>query len=345
MSTRYIREFDSVSKILRTGPNSGIGVVSGQPYMRTSEGLISLGGVAPGTAFYLDAVNGSNSNDGLSPAKAKATLAAAYALMTTGANDVLFVIGNGANTGSVRISANFDWAKNACHLVGVAAPSALSQRARIATTGSDTAFANFFTVSGNGCIFQNLQFWHGFNTGTTAQIALTISGSRNVFLNTHIAGMGDTESGNDAGSRCVKITGGENLFEGCTIGIDTVVRSAANASVELASGTARNVFKDCVFPFFTDDATVLGILGNAAAAADRFHLFERCLFINAIKSTSTTMSALATLAASVGGLLLFKDCTLVGITEFGTDATSRGQIYVDGGTVTAATSGVAVNPT
>lgn len=43
--------------------------------------------------------------------------------------------------------------------------------------------------------------------------------------------------------------------------------------------------------------------------------------------------------------MLTSDCTLVGITEFGTDATSRGQIYVDGGTVTAATSGIAVNPT
>jgi hypothetical protein len=42
--------------------------------------------------------------------------------------------------------------------------------------------------------------------------------------------------------------------------------------------------------------------------------------------------------------LFFKDCTLVGITEFGTDGTSLAQIYVDGGTVTAATSGIAVNP-
>jgi hypothetical protein len=57
------------------------------------------------------------------------------------------------------------------------------------------------------------------------------------------------------------------------------------------------------------------------------------------------MSALSTLAASMGGLLLMKDSTMVGITEWGSNATSRGQIYVDGGTVTAATSGVAVNPT
>jgi len=57
------------------------------------------------------------------------------------------------------------------------------------------------------------------------------------------------------------------------------------------------------------------------------------------------MNGLSTLPASAGGLLLMTNCTLVGITEFGTDATSRGQIYVDGAAPTAGTSGIAVNPT
>ena len=57
------------------------------------------------------------------------------------------------------------------------------------------------------------------------------------------------------------------------------------------------------------------------------------------------MNGLATLPASAGGLLLIKDSTMVGITEFGTDATTRGQIYIDGASVVAATSGIAVNPT
>ena len=44
-------------------------------------------------------------------------------------------------------------------------------------------------------------------------------------------------------------------------------------------------------------------------------------------------------------LILMKNSSMVGITEFGTDATSRGLIYVDGAAPTAATSGIAVNPT
>jgi hypothetical protein len=160
-----------------------------------------------------------------------------------------------------------------------------------------------------------------------------------------MGGMADAGSAGDAGSRNLKLTGAEHTFVSCTIGLDTVTRTAANASLEFASGTARNRFVDCLFPFMTSASTPLGIIVSAAAGMDRWQAFERCSFINNVGSTSTTMSGLSTMAASTGGLLMFKDCTLVGITEFGTDATSRGQCWVDGAAPTAGTSGVAVNPT
>ncbi len=57
------------------------------------------------------------------------------------------------------------------------------------------------------------------------------------------------------------------------------------------------------------------------------------------------MTALTVLtSASPGGMILMKDCTLVGIGEFG-DTNGLANTYIDGGTVTAATSGIAVNPT
>jgi hypothetical protein len=100
-----------------------------------------------------------------------------------------------------------------------------------------------------------------------------------------------------------------------------------------------------VFPFQTSAATVLGVIGTGAACIDRWQLFEDCIAINNVQSASTTMSAFATLPASAGGALVLKNPTMVGITEFGSDATTRGQIYVDGASVVAATSGIAVNPT
>jgi len=95
----------------------------------------------------------------------------------------------------------------------------------------------------------------------------------------------------------------------------------------------------------TSAGTPLGYIGSASGCMDRHVHFDHCLFVNAIKSTSTTISGLGTLAASAGGLLAFTYCSLIGITEFGTDATTRALCYVNDGTVTAGTSSIAVNPT
>jgi hypothetical protein len=56
------------------------------------------------------------------------------------------------------------------------------------------------------------------------------------------------------------------------------------------------------------------------------------------------LNALATLAASAGGLLMIQNSAMVGITEFGSDASSLGQIYVDMPAPSASAGGIAVNP-
>lgn len=333
----------------------------------TSFGVPMIGGIGgiplTGTWFFVDPANGSDSNDGLSPSSALSTLYMAHSKMTAGKNDVCLLIGDGATTGTARLSTalaqtvtssattgTLTWSKNACHLIGVTAPTTVAQRARIAPpsgtyTQATFGSGNFVVVSASGCIFQNFSLFNGFSTGGTNQICWTNSGSRNYYNTVNFGGMGDAASAQDTGSRSLKITGSENTFVNCEVGLDTVTRTVANASLEFASGVARNTFLNCNFPFQTSASTPLGIIVSNAAGSDRWQKFDRCTFINNVQSTSTTMSGLSTLAASMGGLLLMKDCTLVGITEFGTDATSRGQIYVDGGTVTAATSGIAVNPT
>lgn len=312
-----------------------------------------------GTVYFCDAVNGKDFYNGLTPTPAadgatgpKQTLQGAYnacqaTSTSTGRNDTVAILANGGTGQTQRIDSAFTWAKGATHLVGICAPVMISQRARMAPSSTTTAFANFFTVSANGCVFSDLAWFDGFTTGTTAQIAVTVTGSRNYFRRCHIGGMGDAASAADAGSRSLKIGSGgsgENLFEDCTIGLDTVTRSAANASVEFAGATPRNIFRRCTFPFMTSAATPLGFIGTGSGNMDRFQTFDNCDFINAIQSTSTVMSGLGTLAASAGGLLLFRQCVLVGITEYGTDATTRGQCYIDGLTGAAATSGIAVNP-
>lgn len=334
----------------------------------SSFGIPLLGGAAgipfTGTYYFVDPANGSDGNKGTSPQKAFATLYKAHAACTAGKNDVVFLIGDGSTAATARLSlANaqsadpaatsglLTWSKNATHLIGITAPTGVAQRARIAPpsgTYTVTTFgsANFVNVTAVGCYFSNFSTFHGFSTGGAAQICWTDTGGRNYYENCNIAGMGDAGSAGDAGSRSLKISGaGENTFVGCTIGLDTVTRSAANASIEFASGTARNIFRRCTLPFQTSAATPLGILGTGAACMDRWQLFEDCTFINNVKSTSTTMTVLASMtSASPGGMLLFKNPTVVGVTDFG-DTNALANTFVEGPTTTAGTTGIAVAPT
>lgn len=334
----------------------------------TSFGIPVLGGAAlpfTGTYFFVDPLRGSDGNNGLSPSRALATLYKAYSLLTDGANDVVFLIGDGSTTGTARLSTALaqsvdssattgvlTWAKDACHLIGTSAPSLVSQRARIAPpsgTYTVTTFgsANFIVVSASGCMFMNLSIFHGFSTGGAAQIALTVTGSRNAFINVHVGGMGDQASADDAGSRSVKIGSGgsgENLFQNCVIGLDTVTRGAANASVELAGATPRNAFIDCVFPFQTDAATPLGILGTGNGCCDRWTLFKDCAFINNVDSTSTAMTVLGSFTtASPGGNVILMNCAVSGATDWG-DANFFANSYINMPAVSNSAGGLMLNP-
>ena len=89
---------------------------------------------------------------------------------------------------------------------------------------------------------------------------------------------------------------------------------------------------------------MLGILGTGADCLDRWNEFVNCRFYSNIKSGATQITVLSSLTnAAPGGLLLFKSCTTVGMTKFG-DTIALANSYVDGGAPTAATTGLAVNP-
>jgi hypothetical protein len=298
-------------------------------------------GFLNGNVILLDPFKGSDNNDGITAPVH--TLGRAYGIGREGKNDVIALISNGVTTSTARVSSTFTWAKNALHLVGVSSGVNISNRSRIAPTAAATAYANFFVVSGSGCQFNNIQFFHGFDTGTTSAIAMKVTGGRNMFANCHIAGMGDTASAQSSASRSLVISGtGENMFVNTWIGLDTVSSNTTNAQIEFLAGTPRNQFIDCKVLRYTSSAGSLFIVGAAAACMDREQLFERTLFLNAIKSGSTTLTAGITLAASTGGMILLKDSTILGATDWCSDATTFGQVYIDGAAPTTTTSGIAV---
>ena len=332
----------------------------------TSFGVPVIGGIngipLTGTWWFVDPAVGSDAYDGQSPETPFQTIYAAYSAAVSGNNDVIVLIGNGSTSGTARMSTalaqsinsaatsgTITWAKNALHLIGVTAPTGVSNRARFAPpTGTYTAATfgnsgNMFNVTASGCIFANFSVFNGFSTGNAAQIAWIDAGGRNYYSDVQFGGFGDTQSAQGANARALKVTSGENTFVGCTVGLDTVTRTVANANLELANAAARNKFINCDFPIMTSSATTLAVLGSAAGAIDRWTKFQNCMFYNAVDSSSTGITAVASLNAAAGGSLVFNSCTAVGATKWG-DAGALANSYVDNAPPTAATSGLAVNP-
>lgn len=318
-----------------------------------ADGLYQFGGqpVGPGgmpllfgkqsKAFFVDPVNGADGNDGQSPMRALATLYRAHALMTAGQNDVAFLIGNGAASGTARLSlanaiagkaadaadptaGTLVWSKAACHLIGIAAPTMVGSRARIAPpsgvyTQATFGSGNFVSVTAQGCHFQNLDVFNGFSTGGVNQICWTDSGGRNSYVGMNFQGMGDAASAADAGSRSLLVTGttGENTFRECTIGLDTLSRSSGTSEMELAAGSPRNTFKNCNILTFAGAAGCFW-LKVATGGIDRWVLFDSCSFMNPIQSTATAMTVGASLAAASGGAVVLRNCLSLGATKFTT---------------------------
>ena len=299
-----------------------------------------------GNYYFVNPLTGSNGYTGTTPAQAFQTLAYALSVCTEGNNDVVYLISeveDGVTT-SATLTSNLNWNKDSTHLIGICAPTLIGQRARIAASG--TSFTPLMTVSANNCYIANLSIWGGFASGGASNITLSVTGDRNAFANVSVQGIADATAAGGTGARVMKLTGaGENTFAGCTFGIDTIARTAANYTIEFAGGSVRNVFESCLFPSFATGSGANGAVIYAAASGgvDRFQLFNNCIFINAVQSSGTAITDLVSLPAAAGGMIVLNNCTTVGFTGLGT-ANAVGQTYIDMSAPSNSAGGLAVTP-
>lgn len=316
------------------------------PFGITSFGMPVLpgGGLPPGgNVYFLDPAHGSDNNDGKSPASAFQTLATAYAALTANQNDVLFYI---AGSSSITLTAALTWAKNYTHFIGLCAPTRVGQRARIFQSASLVGASPLITISASGCIFANLYIFQGVNDATSL-INVAVTGGRNYFHNCHFAGGGHAAQAIDGGASLA--LGGtqtceENVFERCTIGVDTI-DSATGMMALIFNGTEahRNEFKECTFRMRAGNSGAGFVeLVTTAAAIDRDTVFDNCLFIN--NSTANDMASAFVIPATAAGephLILLKDCLFHNVTKL--DANDRGMVFGNMNAITGADlSGVAV---
>lgn len=247
-------------------------------FPKQASAIVSLMGIplGPNSQVFVVDPQVSASGTGLSFKSPVKTLAEAYALCTANQNDTIVLVGG--PTGNA-LTAALDWTKGYTHLIGITGDiPGVGQRARV-TAGVDDDLAYLIDFQGQGCIVKNVQFFNAVDAAADSG-AVIVSGGRNYFENVFFAGMGHTTAGARAGSYSLKVTGEENTFKRCTIGLNTIIRAAANAEL-IISGTEcyRNKFIACEFLSWSVTAGKL-LVKFAAGSVPWVTQFEDCLFDN-----------------------------------------------------------------
>ena len=281
-------------------------------------GLIGLPSV--GKVWYVDPGAGSDSNNsGTSVNDALATIAQAHSVASADRDDVVVVAGTSA-TGRTSETAVVTWSKRRTHIIGNGAPRRINNRNGLGVASSLTGQTTtaIFTITGNNCTFSNMSF-ASFQDNN---ILVEVQSDYNTFMNVHFQGIGHADTGDDANARSLYLNASEeNEFINCTIGLDTVTRSAANASLELSGSCARNKFIGCDFPMFADAATPTWLKADTGNAYERFLQFENCFFNNPDGSSSTTLTIGFDLSTTGNGDINLINCNWRGATDLANNYT------------------------
>lgn len=294
---------------------------------------MGIGGLPPWTGnwFFVSEATGSDGNTGAAD-QPFATLAHAQLAATANQDDVVVF------EGTIHTAATIAWAKNRVHLIGTGAPCE-NTRSRISQTGA-SVFTPLVNVTAQGCVFMNFATFHGF-ANASAQVCWAEAGGRNSYIGVSFLGMGDATAAAQAGGRSLTVAAsGENFFESCFIGLDTITRSTSNASLEFLAGSPRNRFRNCVFQMLTSSASALHITCGAGGI-DRYALFDNCDFLNSVDSGGTTINAAIIANAAAGGSIVLNGGISIGATAIAT----TGPVYGNGAVPTATTSSIGIKLT
>ncbi len=289
---------------------------------------VPVGGIfTNGNPWFAKPVSGYDGNDGLAPSSPVSSLAQAQSLAAANNNDVVYMIASSDTAASTTDyqSTSLLWAKDFVHLIGINAGPLYSQRARVAALSTATAasVSPLVTWSANDCRCEGIEFFYGL-ASASAIGAVLVSGERNEFRRCHFAGIGNATM-DVSTNYSLKVTGQENVFEECVIGLDTIQRTAASAELLFGGGATRNVFRKCrIVTYGTANHLFVTVPVNGI---DRDNTFEDCTFINAptgiAGGTTMTQAFSVTGGGSPDGMLLLKNCMFTGVTHVETSASGK----------------------
>jgi hypothetical protein len=319
-------------------------------YTNFPNGLTSFGvplplapiGPTQGNYYFVKPHSGNDGDSGTSPSQAFATLAHALSVCTAGQNDVVYLIAesNTASSTTDYQSSNLDWNKDLVHLIGVNAGSMIGQRSRIAALSTATAFANLFTLSANGCLIANIEFFQGqmATNPSAASTCVTVSGQRNRIVNCQISGIGHADL-DDAGSNSLTVSGSENIFQHCYIGLDTIIRATSVTEVVLSGTNTRNIFESCQFETYTSGSTFKMV--SIATGTDRFVKFLDCDF-HAVQNITSAVAPTGALGiTTMNGEVIMKNPYVYGFANITTADNAYVQVLGYNGLATGHLIGIA----
>ena len=294
-------------------------------------------GVQTGKRWYVDGVNGADTNDGLSSQTAFKTLQVAYAVLTANKNETLYVIG-GASALNITATGGFSWDKSYTHLVGLSAGGPFG-RSRIGHSGSNHVIS-LFTITANGCIFENIHWQMGNGHAENLNcVLLSATANYNTFINCHFDAPLNATEGTAAYS-CLYMTSltRSNTFRGCWFGDWTAGPSSSTGCMVRVLGTvAGSQFIDCEFFMNTSSSSSVSVIAAVDIAGGNpggWVMFKRCGFY----ALSTGTNVVAT--APTNGKMLFVDCHRFGIAAW--SATSNNIITASGTAIDANAGGLGV---
>lgn len=306
--------------ILNYGVPVGLPPIAGQYFF-----------VCPGSSSIIgydgSQIVGSSGNTGTSPDQPLDSIATAYAKCVSGRGDGIVLMSYGTTTAASTsyLTEAITWSKWGITTVGMCAPTRINQRARIANKSTSLALANLITVSGSNNTFLNFSL---FNGGTTGAGGVKVTGARNYFGNVHMmGGMGmTTPTVNDYSLYLDACE--ENTFVNCTIGSDTFDKTdIAGVEMKVGGMAARNRFYGCEFLTYRSAVTAVpGMIGLVGAGDSivRDMVFDNCTFTYYDDGASTNVMASVVIGtAPNNGLIVFKDCLRICITDWGAAANAR----------------------
>lgn len=267
-----------------------------------------------GQTWYLDTVNGVDTNDGASPETAFKTLAVAYGKLTANKNEVLVVM-SGSN---IINEGAFVWDKAYTHLVGACGPQPYG---RVRITHSSTEVVAQFTINSAGSIFKNIHWQMGNGDAQNLDcVVLGASAHYNYFENCHFdAPLNATEA--NVAYNALRLTSGcrSCTFQSCTFGDWSIIATSTTGNlIDFGGQNPGTHFFDCVIYIATTQASMVPVAvpADIGMNAAGYVLFENCKFL----ATGTGVSVVFT-APTTGKIVLVNPVS-VGVTAWAANSST-----------------------